>query len=321
VGIQPKFALLVGDQVYVDPTAGLYDPAASDDRYRLPYEAWLQERSVREVLRRIPSFMLLDDHEIDDNWEPLASPNDIDTNAKLKKEGFAAFEKYQRGVDPKLKTFDYEGFHFFLLDTRSERTHRKIGAGLANATLFKTGVGETMSDLETWLLKNGPKFIASPSMFLPRHRRAIQRDASLSPDNLSALRSDGWDGYPNSLRDVLGAIAAGKIKHVVLLSGDEHRGCIATALLTEMDGTPITTVHSIHTAAMYAPYPFANGIDEDIVEQETFEFDYKAKRYHCIVDATRPAPGDGATFLHVRQDGADWKLDCEYAGTVQTLTL
>ncbi|MBD9498092.1 alkaline phosphatase D family protein [Ensifer sp. ENS01] len=158
-------------------------------------------------------------------------------------------------------------------------------------------------------------------MFLPRHRRAIQRDASLSPDNLSALRSDGWDGYPNSVRDVLGAIAAGKIKHVVLLSGDEHRGCIATALLTEMDGTPITTVHSIHTAAMYAPYPFANGIDQDIVEQETFEFDYKAKRYHCIVDATRPAPGDGATFLHVRQDGADWKLDCEYAGTVQTLTL
>jgi len=26
-------------------------------------------------------------------------------------------------------------------------------------------------------------------------------------------------------------------------------------------------------------------------------------------------------LLHVRQDGADWKLDCEYAGAVQTLTL
>lgn len=35
------------------------------------------------------------------------------------------------------QTFDYEGFHFFLLDTRSERMQRKIGAGLANATLFK----------------------------------------------------------------------------------------------------------------------------------------------------------------------------------------
>jgi hypothetical protein len=59
----------VGDQVYVDPTAGLYDPTAKEDRYRLPYEAWLRQKNVRDVLRRIPSFMLLDDHEIDDNWE------------------------------------------------------------------------------------------------------------------------------------------------------------------------------------------------------------------------------------------------------------
>ncbi|MGE6784271.1 alpha/beta fold hydrolase [Ensifer adhaerens] len=320
-GIRPKFALFVGDQVYVDPTAGLYDPAANDDRYRLPYEAWLRERSVREVLRRIPSFMLLDDHEIGDNWEPLASPNDIGSNADLKKYGLEAYEKYQRGLLKSLEEFDYEGLHFFLLDTRSQRSHRKIGAGLANATLFKAGNGETFSRLETWLGKVGPKFIASPAMFLPRHRRAVQRDVSLSPDNLSALHSDGWDGYPNSLRDVLGVIAAGKIRHVVFLSGDEHRGCVATAQLTELDHTPITTVHSIHTAAMYAPYPFANGIDEDIVEQEAFEFDYMAKRYRCIVEATRPAPRDGATFLRVRQDAGDWKLDCEYAGAVQTLVL
>ncbi|WP_077966806.1 hypothetical protein [Ensifer adhaerens] len=107
----------------------------------------------------------------------------------------------------------------------------------------------------------------------------------------------------------------------MFLSGDEHRGCVATAQLTELNGTPITTVHSIHTAAMYAPYPFANGIDEDIVKQETFEFDYMAKRYRCIVGAARPAPRDGATFLRVWQDGSDWKLDCEYAGAVQTLVL
>jgi cholesterol oxidase len=66
----------VGDQVYVDPTAGLYDPAGKDDRYRLPYEAWLRQQNVRGALRRIPSFMLLDDHEIDNNWEPIADPDD-----------------------------------------------------------------------------------------------------------------------------------------------------------------------------------------------------------------------------------------------------
>ncbi|PST23850.1 hypothetical protein C7U60_10130, partial [Mesorhizobium plurifarium] len=313
-GIQPQFAVFVGDQVYVDPTAGLYDPAAEDDRYKLPYEAWLREPNVREVLRRIPSFMLLDDHEIDDNWEP---PSD---EAK-KKAGLEAFRKYQRGIKRDLETFDFDGLHFFLLDTRTERTHRRVG-DLDRAFLFKTGPGATMERLAAWLrLPNGPKFIASPSMFLPRHRRAVQRDSSLSPANLSALHSDGWDGYPNSLREVLGVLAAGKIRHVVFLSGDEHRGCIATARLTDTNDTLLTTIHSVHTAAMYAPYPFANGIDEDIVEKEDFEFEYGSKRYRCVVNATRPPPGDGATFLRVRREGTDWKLDCDFAGTVHTLVL
>lgn len=118
---------------------------------------------------------------------PPFQTNDIPANADLRKDGIEALEKYQRGLQPKQAIFDFEGFRFFMLDTRGERLHRKIGAGLGNATLFKTGVGTTMDQLTTWLgTGNGPKFIASPSMFLPRHRRANQRDRSLGPDNLTA---------------------------------------------------------------------------------------------------------------------------------------
>ena len=35
-GPKPRFALFVGDQVYVDATAGLYDPSSQDDRYTTP---------------------------------------------------------------------------------------------------------------------------------------------------------------------------------------------------------------------------------------------------------------------------------------------
>ena len=57
-----------------------------------------------------------------------------------------------------------------------------------------------MGRLQKWLLeKPAPKFVVSPAMLLPRHRRAVQRDARLDPSNLSALHSDGWDGYPNTL--------------------------------------------------------------------------------------------------------------------------
>jgi cholesterol oxidase len=139
---------------------------------------------------------------------------------------------------------------------------------------------------------------------------------------LSALHSDGWDGYPNTLREVLSYIAENEIPYVVFLSGDEHRGCIATADLLDAASKPITRVHSIHTAAMYAPYPFANGLDEDIVASETIDIVHGSGNYRCVVTVTRPPPGDGVTFLSVRQDGVAWKLDYEFAdGMVQTLVL
>lgn len=317
-GIKPRFALFVGDQVYVDPTAGLYDPTRRDDRYRLPYEAWLSQRSVRNVLRQIPSFMLLDDHEIDDNWEPISDPDDVDNAGKATR-GLEAYCKYQRGMHPELDMFDFDGFHFFLLDTRTQRTHRKVGDGLKAAVMVSPA---TMERLKLWLLlAPGPKFVVSPVMLLPRHRRAIQRDSSLSWTNLSALHSDAWDGYPNTLAEVLAYIADNRIKHVVFLSGDEHRACVATADLGSEDGS-VTRLHSIHTAAMFAPYPFANGIDEEIVDNETIEIHFGGRNCRCVVNATRPAPGDGATFLRVRPVGPGWELDCEFGdGAVQTLEI
>ena len=326
VGIKPRFSLFVGDQVYVDPTAGLYDPAARDDHYRLPYEAWLRQQNVRGVLRRIPSFMLLDDHEIDDNWEPVASPDEKENDNK-KRDGVKAYKQYQRGKSGGLETFDFDGFHFFMLDTRTERMHRKVDGSLASANLFDSDLldpSKTMGRLKKWLLeKPAPKFVVSPAMLLPRHRRAVQRDSSLDPSNLSALHSDGWDGYPNTLREVLAYIAKKEIKGVVFLSGDEHRGCVATVDLCDAAGTLITQVHSLHTAAVYAPYPFANSLDEDIVASETIVIaDPNYGNYQCVVNTTRPPPGDGVTFLRVRQVGTAWKLDYEFAdGAVQTLTL
>ena len=317
-GVKPRFMLFVGDQVYVDPSAGLYDPTRTDDRYRLPYETWLRQRPVRDTLRRVPSFMLLDDHEIGDNWEPVSTP-DEEGNSDTLKAGVAAYEKYQRGRKPNLEAFQFDGFHFFMLDTRTGRSHRKIGS-LSGAHLFSPA---TMIRLKDWLLNaTGPKFVVSPLMLLPRHRRAIQRDERLDPANLSSLHSDAWDGYPDSLREVLVHIAENQIRNVVFLSGDEHRGCVASVKLFDAAGTLRTSLYSIHTSAMYAPYPFANSIDDEIVTSETIEIAHNLGNYRCVVEATRPPAGDGATFLFVRQVDMDWKLDVEFANdAVQTYTL
>jgi hypothetical protein len=322
-GIKPRFLVFAGDQVYVDPTAGLYDPSADDDRFRLPYENWLRAQNVRDTLRRLPSFMLLDDHEIGDNWEPVSVPDDK-PNDDLKKDGSAAFRKYERATATSVETFVFDGFHFFMLDTRTERSHRRADADLANATLFDSTPGGTLDRLKNWLLnKPGPKFVVSPAMLLPRHRRAVQRDTSLDPANLSALRSDGWDGYPGTLREVLAFIAANSIQNVVFLSGDEHRGCIASATLLDSTNAVRARLYSIHTPALYAPFPFANSVDEEaVLPSETIDIAHVSGNFKCEVSATRPLPGDGPTYLAVRPVGSSWALDVEFPGSYpQTLLL
>ena len=88
-------------------------------------------------------------------------------------------------------------------------------------------------------------------------------------------------------------------------------------------GGAVIRAHSIHTTAAYAPFPFANGLAEDFMEQETLSFTHGGQSYECRVDATLPAVPDGATILRPWRDGhGAWKLDYEYAaGGTQTLTL
>jgi hypothetical protein len=104
--------------------------------------------------------MLLDDHEIEDNWEPVAVP-DTQENIDKKTQGVAAYLKYQRGRRGWSGEFDFDGFHFFLLDTRTERTHRSVGRGPMSADLFSS---TTMQRLQRWLKeKPAPKFVLSPA--------------------------------------------------------------------------------------------------------------------------------------------------------------
>jgi len=71
---RPDFIALLGDQIYADATAGFLDPSAKFDKFVQPYYRLYENTHVRTVLRKVPIFAMLDDHEICDNWEPLANP-------------------------------------------------------------------------------------------------------------------------------------------------------------------------------------------------------------------------------------------------------
>ncbi len=317
---RPQGLLLVGDQVYVDGTAGLFDPTAGFDRFVRPYEIFHRHEAVRDVTRRMPTYMLLDDHEIADNWEPRS--DDVRPDPMMV-EGRRSYLKFERAAgpeperpvgdstDPMWYPFELNGFDFFMADTRTERDPRTV-CEIDRASIMRQAQWARLRAFLCTPPFDKPRFVASPSILLPRHRRAIEPDA-----RASALHSDGWDGYPASLYGLLTLLAVHQAKNVIFLSGDEHLSCVARATITSAIGPPVV-FHSVHSSALFAPFPFANSIRDDLAVPDAFEFDMRldgrSVRAKCTVDTTFADPGDGFALLRVFRKSAasGWTLRCSF---------
>lgn len=269
------FVIFAGDQIYADATAGLLDPTRTDERLDLPYEKALQAKPMQQLMRSLPIHMLLDDHEISDNWEPPHPNKKGETTKALRErnQGVRAYWKYQR-LDGSAQAFNnpvsYNFMHgcaaIYMLDTRSLRQHRPIGQPQAARLFPATPQPDQIAALCTWLSKNKDtlKFIVTPSILLPRRLGAQYADTHHLQDH--ATHADAWEGYPAVMQTLFAHILDKEITNTVFLSGDEHLSCVATATLTK--GTKTSRIASIHASGLYAPFPFANAKQEDFVGGE-----------------------------------------------------
>lgn len=313
---RPDALILTGDQVYVDATAGLFDPGAVSGSHDAPYHRLLESRYASNVLRQLQVCPLIDDHEIVNNYEPSANTFQNEQFDRVLRKGRMAYIRHQRKTSllRNLKddatelwdTIEIAGFHFFCADTRTEREAR-------SAASFASKRGEPpphilgpkqLAALVEWLIARSgdeqPCFVVSPSTFLPRKLQTLESRAA-------ALRSDAWDGYPASMSCVLDAVAEAGCK-VVFLSGDEHR-CLFTRAWSEGDG-PTLHVHSVHSSALYAPYPFANSRQEDFaLSGDSITTDGKMKWY---VKAEVMPAGDGFCVIDVARDDEGWRVDLQF---------
>ena len=321
----PSFMVLTGDQVYVDATAGLFDPKTLDERFDGAYENFLGARGPRSVLSRLRCYMLLDDHEIDDNWEPdpvgayprrdpAKDRRRGPTNAELKQRGIDAYLRYQRDsaitaprADRLWDASPIDGIPFFLADSRSERSPR-TAATIRHADLLRPAQAVALA---RWLNESpgcGPRFLVTGSMVLPRTL------VVKSGGEAAALRSDAWDGYPLSLHRLLAQIYERGENDVVLLSGDAHRGNVTKIELTREGSAKTVVAHSIHCPALYAPYPFANVVQEDFARIDSFDFNWVdalcgPMSYHCSIESDFPAAGDGFAVIAVEKRSGGWRVD------------
>lgn len=307
-------ALMVGDQIYADATAGLVDPTRRDELYDQPHERALRQDGMRAVMRQMPVFMLLDDHELFDNWQPL--PHALSQRARrvrkqrehiydARRHGVAAYMKYQRMTAPKGAprvamdwAFTAGGYPFYMLDTRSGRARGAPSQGAAGGLIVSH---RRLLKLQTWLSRyaDSVKFVVTPSMLLPRQMEVVGRPAN-------ACRADGWDGFPDSLSALLSFIGdpSNPIRKTVFLSGDAHHSLYTEAHV----GAANVKLVSVHSSALYAPYPFANGRPADLCGTDTGQGLGVA-----LSSTTQDAPpGDGYALLEVVGDAHAPKLQISF---------
>jgi hypothetical protein len=318
--LAPDALLLVGDQVYVDATAGLFDPTPGSDGHSATYRQRMESRwSQAALLGQTPVHTMLDDHEIADNWGPVnpqatgllnngervrVQPyNDQLLAQGLKgywaSQGPASVVKPLGATQPLWRTVGTAQHPnlVFLADTRTERSLRNSHT-LDQATIM----GEVQfGSICAWLQQGPPerpRIVACPSMVLPRTRAVAQGGPA------SARLSDAWNGYPNSLHRLLATLHSLQLPHVLLLSGDEHLASYTRITLTRAGSSHTAVAHVVHTPGLYAPFPFANAEARDFSNPDAFDFTINtpglgAATYNCHTQSWFPGAGDGCVLIDV----------------------
>ena len=212
-----RFAIHAGDQIYYDVPKYNRDPDLEE--YRKTYlDAWEDCEPTAKFLTELPHYMILDDHEIIDNY---ANDYDIRSGAPTYlQESLAtkAYREFQHLHNPQSYSsgplyykFDSGNARFFVLDTRTER--------YKNAPEAQMISGEQMQRFRRWLGKNRQSqlFVVSSVPFVSNVRKS----------------DDKWSspGYRRQREEVLKYIWKNDIKRLCFLTGDMHNSHHATLTL------------------------------------------------------------------------------------------
>ena len=272
--------LMVGDQIYADKIHRKINVGRADtfEEFQERYHTAFGSRRMRKLLRKVPTYMILDDHEIEDNWTQDRIRKC--ENRNVFNHAINAYTSYQWLHGPRnygrrlFYDFTHGGYPFFVLDTRTQRYMDDIAGQLEdNHMLGRPGlVDEEPSQLDHllyWLKhvdKKVPKFIVTSSVFVPNPINAREGRGGTPAQKVKWKEaSDSWPAFPTTRKAVLKSIVDNKLQNVIFLSGDIH--CSNVAKL-HFNGTPVAEelkAFSVTSSAFYWPFPFADGELSDYV--------------------------------------------------------
>ncbi len=314
----PQCLLLVGDQIYVDGTAGLFDPTSQFDRFVRPYEilfrmnagarraaaaAGLHDagrpRDLRQLgaagRRRAP-------RSGDDRGPSLVFQVPATRGARL-----GRIRREIRAIRSGIQ-FRVNGFPLFMADTRTERDGAHCANGSPRARIMsKTQMGALLR-------------------LAPRASRATCRRSSLACDPAPSARPRdpaGRRGERAALRrlgrlsahrstQVLACIAEAQIPNVVFVSGDEHLSCVARVELETKrppaGHRPLGAQLAVVRAVPVREFGPGGSCGRRRLRRPGAAS--QAEPYKCSVRTVFAPPGRRLRVLRFRRDGSGWNMEC-----------
>ena len=298
----PRFLLMVGDQIYADklgrwiPFFRADTPAEFQERYITAFTS----PNMRTLLRSVPTYMILDDHEIENDWTPARMEGD-ERNQALYQAAISAYKNYQWMHSPRnycrqdkladisgdkfYYSFDCGGYPFFVMDSRTQRIKNEDDCNLDNNHLLGYPSDASahkhraqINILCDWLVLqqkqtgSSPKFIVSPDTFVPNGI------ATAGNDDLAQRKkceNDSWPAFSETRRQLLQAIVDSNIQNVVFLCGDAHSSCVAEINFThKTNGILPLRALSITSSAFYWPWFNSKGDQDSFVHDSAKDNDH-----------------------------------------------
>ncbi|QBZ87605.1 alkaline phosphatase family protein [Pseudomonas viciae] len=260
--------LMTGDQVYLDDLNVL----APDRNYKnilFKYRTAFAQPQIRKLMSAVPTYMTLDDHEIEDNWPANKTGND----EVLYANAMNAYALYQASHSPthelssdgtlnkSLKRYWYRFAHgdieWFVTDSRTQRNLSADDRRILDE--------EQEQSLLKWLIHSPArvKFVVTSVMFFPDSKRND---------------GDAWQAFPQQRLRLLETIRSHGIKNVIFVSGDVH-GSMTSRLLHSQD--PDFEVNTLVSSPFYNSklLPFAKSsdfiFDHPLARTENGEYQYE----------------------------------------------
>jgi cholesterol oxidase len=315
--------VLLGDQIYADASANLFEVHESDERLAQFYrDAWGSPHT-RALMANLPTYTVVDDHEYIDNWNGSTRPETDHTFLN----GFEASLAYQwRWTDshehaPRIhpdtpaggdavrgfwRPFCIGHLPAFAMDTRSERHPPQPGQHRDSVPMLSQA---QMQAVEHWLLahRDQPKVLCMGAVL-----GWVETAWVNAPER--ARSSDGWAGYPASWRWLVRFMVRHHITHTIFLAGDYHFSGVAELSLSAEGGAPVRAL-SVVCSGWNASLPFANATPHDFVLDTPTA--YPLSDAQASIQSTARGLGTAQrqfSVLTVRLAGTDlgrWALDVE----------